>query len=293
MSLATLSEVLAPRGEYRAVGAFSTYDLHTAQGVIQGAERVNLPVIAMLGAPVLARPGNEYIGEILVNLARRSSVPVVVFLDHARDFATCLRAIRIGFSAVMIDGSHLPLAENIALTAKVVEAARCCGVSVEGELGALAGTEDGEEVRTSKMTNPQDVQQFVAATGVDALAVSIGNAHGFYKGEPQLNFAVLGEIERLTGVPLVLHGGTGLAAEQFARAIKHGIKKINIGTEVKKAYIDAFISTHALNPQAYDLIGIPQAGKAAVADLVAERLTFFARGWQEIVDPQSSMQARR
>ncbi|GAB6181373.1 class II fructose-1,6-bisphosphate aldolase [Desulfotomaculum defluvii] len=284
MALATLKDVLAKREDARAVGAFSTYDLFSAQGVIQGAEKENLPVIVMMGAPVLAKPGNEYIAKNLVSLAEEAKVPVVVFLDHAKDYATCLKAMKLGFSAVMIDGSHFSLEENIHLTAKVVETAQHLGISVEGELGALAGLEDGEEVKNSKMTDPTKVRQFVENTGIDALAVSIGNAHGLYKGEPNLNFDTLRQCEQASPIPLVLHGGTGLTQEQFALAVQCGIKKINIGTEIKKSYIEAFVATQGQNPAAYDLIGIPQACKEAVSGVAAEKLRFFAADWAKFIN---------
>ena len=283
MPLATLREVLAEKEQNAAVGAFSTYDLYTAQGIIRGAEQANLPVIAMVGAPVLAKPGNEDIAKILINLAEKAKVPVVVFLDHAKDFAACLKAMRLGFSSVMIDGSHLSFEENISLTAKVREAAHHLGVSVEAELGALAGVEDGEETKNCKMTDPEKVTDFLEATGVDALAVSIGNAHGLYKGEPNLNFDVLRQCKKNSTVPLVLHGGTGLTPKQFALAVEHGIKKINIGTEVKKAYIENFIAKHQESPESYDMVGIPQTCKEAVANLVADKLNFFNSGWRELL----------
>ncbi len=283
MPLVTLREVLAEKEQNAAVGAFSTYDLYTAQGIVWGAEQANLPVIAMVGAPVLAKPGNEDIVKILVDLAEQAKVPVVVFLDHAKDFATCLKAMKLGFSSVMIDGSHLSFEENIALTSKVREAAQHLGVSVEAELGALAGVEDGEETKNCKMTDPEKVTDFLEATGVDALAVSIGNAHGLYKGEPNLNFDVLRQCKQKSSVPLVLHGGTGLTPRQFALAVEYGIEKINIGTEVKKAYIESFISKHHENPDSYDMVGIPQTCKEAVANLVADKLSFFNSGWRELL----------
>ncbi|MBP2641509.1 MAG: iolJ [Firmicutes bacterium] len=278
MALVNLQEILKKHDG--AVGAFSTYDLFTVQGVIQGAEEAGLPVIAMIGAPVLNQPGNDYIGEILVDLARRASVPVCIFLDHAKDYATCMKAIRLGFSTVMIDGSHLSIEENIAITNKVTEAAHSLGVSVEAEVGALAGLEDGEEVKAAKMTNPQHVAQFLAATSVDGLAVSIGNAHGLYKGKPNLNFDLLQEIAKNCEIPLILHGGTGLSREQFAKGISLGIKKINIGTEVKKVYMETFITTHEKNVSAWDMIAVPQACKNAVAAMVKRELEFFAAGWK-------------
>ena len=280
MALVTLREILQKHDG--AVGAFSTYDLYTALGIIQGAEKADLPVIAMLGAPVISKPGNEYIGELLVTMAHRASVPVCVFLDHAKDFATCMKAIKLGFSAVMIDGSHLSLEENIEITNKVAEAAHSVGVSVEAEVGALAGLEDGEEVKAAKMTNPEHVSRFLAATQVDALAVSIGNAHGLYKGEPKLDFDLLKKLGGICNVPLVLHGGTGLTLEQFANGVQLGIKKINIGTEVKKTYMEAFIKTHEKNVDAWDMVGVPQACKNEVAAVVQQNLEFFAFKWKDL-----------
>lgn len=280
MPLVSLKEVL--QVHEGAVGAFSTYDLFTAQSIIQGAEELNLPVIAMIGSPVLNQPGNDEVGRIMVELAKKAASPVCVFLDHSKDLDTCLKAIDLGFSAVMIDGSHLSLDENIAITNKICKAAKKAGVSVEAELGALAGIEDGEEVKAAKMTNPEHVRVFLNETDVDALAVSIGNAHGLYKGEPHLNFELLQAIAEIAKVPLVLHGGTGLTSWQFAKGVELGIKKINIGTEVKKTFIETFIAKHEENPGAYDLVGIPQACKKAVKDMVKVNLEFFARGWKNI-----------
>ncbi|SDE66441.1 class II fructose-bisphosphate aldolase [Sporomusa acidovorans] len=281
MSIATLREVLKTGHDRGAIGAFSTYDLFTAQGIMNGAEKAGLPVIAMIGAPVLNKQGNEEIGRLMVRLADKAKVPVVVFLDHAKDFESCMKAIRLGFSAVMIDGSHLSFDENVQLTKKVVTVAKAVGVSVEGEIGALAGVEDGEGVVSSKMTNPDDVPRFADLTGVDALAISIGNAHGLYKGKPNLNFGILEKSAKLTQTPLVLHGGTGIEKKQFARAIDLGIKKVNIGTEVKCAFMDTFTKLHSENKEAYDLVGIPQAIKQAVAEVAEKDLKFFAEQWRE------------
>jgi fructose-bisphosphate aldolase class II len=132
------------------------------------------------------------------------------------------------------------------------------------------------------MTEPNDVSRFLCATDVDGLAVSIGNVHGLYKGEPKLDFDRLARIAGQCDVPLILHGGTGIPHEQFARGIELGIKKVNLGTEIKKTFIEAFIATHQQNVDAWDLIGIPQAGKQAVAELVQTELEFFANGWKSM-----------
>ena len=201
MALVTLKELLGNIKDKGAVGAFSTYDLFTAQGIIAGAEKVNMPVILMIGSGPLSKSGN---------------------------FELCMKAIQLGFSSVMIDGSHLPFEENVALTKKVVEAAHAVGVSVEAELGALAGIEDGESVANAKVTDPKDAAKFVELTNVDAMALSIGNAHGLYKGVPNLHYDVLEETAKLIDTPLVLHGGTGLSKEQFAKCIDLGVKKLNV-----------------------------------------------------------------
>ena len=281
MSIITLKENLAlvPQG---AVGAFSTFDLFTAQGIIMGAERANRPVIMMIGARVLNRPGNEEIGSVMVKLAKEAKVPVTVFLDHAPDFESCMKAIRLGFSTVMIDGSALPLAENISLVRQVTEAAHAAGVSVEAELGALSGIEDGAEGKLM-LTDPKEVPGFVEATGIDALAISIGNAHGLYHGIPELHFEVLEESRKLTQIPLVLHGGTGLSREQFAMAVSRSMRKVNIGTEIKRAFMDKFTEMHLAAKDSYDLPGVLQEAKAAVASVVAEDLEFFAEGWRKLV----------
>ena len=279
MALVSLKEILSLQ-EKGAVGAFSTYDLFSAQGIIAGAEKVNMPVILMIGSAVLSKPGNEEIGALMVKLAKEAKVPAAVFLDHSKTFELCMKAIQIGFSAVMIDGSYLSFDENVALTKKVVEAAHAVGVSVEAEIGALAGIEDGEAVADAKVTDPKDAAEFASLTNVDALALSIGNAHGLYKGVPHLHYEVLEGTAKLIDTPLVLHGGTGLSKEQFAKCIDLGVKKVNIGTEIKRSFMDTFTKVHMENVEAYDFIGAPQQAKAAVAKTVEENLKFFAQDWK-------------
>ncbi|MDM8143084.1 class II fructose-bisphosphate aldolase [Megamonas hypermegale] len=279
MALVSLKEILSLQ-EKGAVGAFSTYDLFSAQGIIAGAEKANMPVILMIGSAVLSKPGNEEIGALMVKLAKEAKVPAAVFLDHSKTFELCMKAIQIGFSAVMIDGSYLPFDENVALTKKVVEAAHAVGVSVEAEIGALAGIEDGEAVADAKVTDPKDAAEFARLTNVDALALSIGNAHGLYKGVPHLHYEVLEGTAKLIDTPLVLHGGTGLSKEQFAKCIDLGVKKVNIGTEIKRSFMDTFTKVHMENVEAYDFIGAPQQAKAAVAKTVEENLKFFAQDWK-------------
>ncbi|MCG8481788.1 MAG: class II fructose-bisphosphate aldolase, partial [Clostridia bacterium] len=250
MSLVSLKEIMTKHDG--AVGAFSTYDMFTAQGIIKGAEEANLPVILMIGEVPLLAEGNLEVARVMIKLAKEAKVDACVFLDHSRNIETCKMAVDMGFSAVMIDASHADLEENISLTNMVTEYAKKAGVSVEAELGALAGIEDGVEVKDSKMTTVSQVKGFLDRTDVDALAVSIGNAHGLYKGIPNLNFKRLEEIKEVSkDKPLVLHGGTGITDEQFAKGISMGIKKVNIGTEVKRQYMDGFVRHHAAKGDAY------------------------------------------
>ena len=279
MALVTLKELLGNIKDKGAVGAFSTYDLFTAQGIIAGAEKVNMPVILMIGSGPLSKPGNFEVGKLMVKLAQEAKVPAAVFLDHSKSFELCMKAIQLGFSSVMIDGSHLPFEENVALTKKVVEAAHAVGVSVEAELGALAGIEDGESVANAKVTDPKDAAKFVELTNVDAMALSIGNAHGLYKGVPNLHYDVLEETAKLIDTPLVLHGGTGIPADMIKKAITLGVSKINVNTECQlyfqeatRKYIEA---GKDLEGKGYDPRKLLAPGAEAIKQCVKDRMEVF------------------
>ena len=175
-------------------------------------------------------------------------------------------------------GTHVD--DGNMVIANLLNAAHAVGVSVEAELGALAGIEDGESVANAKVTDPKDAAKFVELTNVDAMALSIGNAHGLYKGVPNLHYDVLEETAKLIDTPLVLHGGTGLSKEQFAKCIDLGVKKVNIGTEIKRSFMDTFTNLHLQDKEAYDFVNIPQKAKEAVANTVEQNLRFFAEGWK-------------
>ncbi|MDO9574669.1 MAG: ketose-bisphosphate aldolase, partial [Candidatus Contubernalis sp.] len=198
--LITLKEMLgeAQKNGY-AVGAFNTNNMEIVQAIVESAEEERSPVILQASQGGLKYAGIEYIAAMVKAAAEKATVPVALHLDHGTSFAQIMLCIRHGFSSVMIDGSKLPLEENIALTAKVVEAASAVGVSVEGELGKIGGTEDDISVdeKDALFTNPKEAQQFVQETGVDALAIAIGTAHGPYKGVPELDFDRLEEIKKI------------------------------------------------------------------------------------------------
>lgn len=239
MALVGLKEILkgAVEGRY-AVGAFDATDHLFAESIILAAEETNTPVILMVGdfpAPV----DYEQFYPYLVDRISRAKVPVCLHFDHGASFEACALAIRRGCSSVMIDGSALSFEENVALTKKVVEMAHACGVDVEGEIGAVGRNESLEgENAVSLYTEPEDVKEFVRLTGVDALAVSIGTVHGVYKKAPKMDFERLAKIRELTDIPLVMHGGSGLSEEDFHKAVKNGMNKINAFTNLSIAVAD-------------------------------------------------------
>ncbi len=216
--------------------------------------------------------------------AARHDIPVVLNLDHGLHFESVVRALRLGFSSVMFDGSTLSYEENIRQTKEVVKMCHAVGVSVEAELGAVGGDEGGAlygEADSAKFTDPAIAREFVDSTGIDALAVAIGNAHGKYKGEPKLDFERLSAISQQTGIPLVLHGGSGISDADFRRAISLGIHKINFYTGMSQAALGAVEQRMAERKPMYDefaelLLGIEEA----ITDVVAEQMRTFGSAGQ-------------
>ena len=219
----------AEKGNY-AVGTFSVANMDMVLGVIRAAEELNAPIILQIAEVRLKQSPLELIGPLMVAAAKEAKVPVAVHFDHGKTFEKISQALDIGFTSVMYDGSHLPLDENIAETNRVIEKARQYSAAVEAEIGCVGGSEDGSEDIAINCTKPEDAVRFENETGVDALAIAIGNAHGNYKSTPLLRFDILEEVDRITKTPLVLHGGTGISPDDFVRCSKTGIRKINIAT---------------------------------------------------------------
>ena len=251
----------AEQGNY-AVGSFSVANMEMVLGVIKAAEELKAPIILQIAEVRLKQSPLELIGPLMVAAAKEAKVPVAVHFDHGKTFEKISQALDIGFTSVMFDGSHLPLDENIAETNRVIAKARKYGAAVEAEIGCVGGSEDGSEDIAINCTNPADAVRFENETGVDALAIAIGNAHGNYKSTPKLRFDILEEVDRITKTPLVLHGGTGITPDDFVRCSKTGIKKINIATAtfdkveqtVRSAYENGAISGY------YDLQGAEVEG---------------------------------
>lgn len=251
----------AQKGNY-AVGSFSVANMEMVLGVIKAAEELNAPIILQIAEVRLKQSPLEIIGPLMVATAKNAKVPVAVHFDHGKTIEKITQALDIGFTSVMFDGSHLPLDENIEFTKKIIEIARKYDASVEAEIGCVGGSEDGSEDIAINCTKPEDAVKFENETGVDALAIAIGNAHGNYKSTPKLRFDILSEVEHKTHTPLVLHGGTGISPDDFIRCSKTGIKKINIATatfdrveqSVRNAYESGSINGY------YDLQGAEVEG---------------------------------
>lgn len=251
----------AQKGNY-AVGSFSVANMEMVLGVIKAAEELNAPIILQIAEVRLKQSPLEIIGPLMVAAAKNAKVPVAVHFDHGKTIEKITQALDIGFTSVMFDGSHLPLDENIEFTKKIIEIARKYGASVEAEIGCVGGSEDGSEDIAINCTKPEDAVKFENETGIDALAIAIGNAHGNYKSTPKLRFDILSEVEQKTHTPLVLHGGTGISPDDFVRCSKTGIKKINIATatfdrveqSVRSAYENGSINGY------YDLQGAEVEG---------------------------------
>ena len=230
--LVGLKDVIAEgRRQNIAVGSFNTPNLECLLAVLDAAETLNVPVIIAHAQCHESVSHLDKIGPVMVELAKRSSVKVCVHLDHGEDFEYCKRAIDLGFTSVMIDYSTLPYEQNVIGTKEVVDYAHAHGVDVEAELGALPQREGGGE---SAVTNPADlytrpalVPEFLASTGIDALAIAFGTAHGIYKTKPVLNMEIITQVRKYTDLPLVMHGGSGISHEEYREVIARGINKIN------------------------------------------------------------------
>jgi fructose-bisphosphate aldolase, class II len=254
MTVATLKDVLVPAvaGHY-AVAGLVVLGWEDARAFVEAAEEVGLPVILQAGPGCRKHTPVSVLGTMFRHLAEQARVPIVCHIDHARSIDECKEGIEHGFSSVMIDGSMLPPAENIALTAKVVGIARQAGVSVEGEVG-FVGYSGGAQ---SFHTDPHEAAQFERETGVDALAISVGNVHLQTEKHAEIDMVALRAVEEVTTVPLVLHGGSGIpSATRRLLASTSRVKKFNIGTELRSAFGQALRSILADQPDAFDRIAI-------------------------------------
>jgi len=238
LPLATLEDVLqdAAAGGY-AVGAFNANNLEYVQAIVAAAEDERAPVVVQASQGAIRHAGLEYIARIVRLAAERADVPVVLHLDHGRDLTLLKRCLGVGFTSVMFDGSHLPLEENIRLTAEVVRWARRVGISVEGELGQVPRSSyTSLNELAGLLTDPDEAARFVTETGVNALAVSVGSVHQMTRQQAVLDVRRVRAIREATGVPLVLHGSSGVTDESLQAVIREGIRKVNFATALNQAF---------------------------------------------------------
>lgn len=276
--LVSMRELLADaeKNNY-AVGGFNCPTLENVYGVMQAAEKEQVPVILSFPQVHEKTVPLKVIGPILLQAARDAKVPVCVHLDHGSTVAYVEEALQLGFNSVMYDGSKLSLAENIRNTQAVVKLARKYQADVEAELGGIAGDEAGISSgdTESKLTDIYEAVEFVQATGVNSLAASIGTAHGFYTEAPKIDFRRIEEIHRKTGLPLVMHGGSGVSDEDYHKAINLGIRKVNYYSYMAKAGVEGVKALLAeKNVKYFHELAI--AAKDAMAGDVAKALRLFA-----------------
>jgi len=277
--LTNLSGILKEAYENKyAVGSFNGYNYETFKGIIDAGVETNTPIIVAFGAKYLKNMSLDTAYAIVRSLAEDIPIPVCLHLDHCSDLDIIYRAIKAGFGSVMYDGSALPFEENLKNTKLVCEIAHACNVSVEAELGSLAAGErshEGKETDVEAYTDPDAAKEFVEETKVDALAVSIGTVHGFYRGTPNIRIDLLKSINEKLSIPLVLHGGSGTPEEDILNCIANGIAKINVNTEISAYTVEK--STELLSKEQPHLSVLAISQTEYIKEIVKKYIAFFRR----------------
>lgn len=273
MPLVTSKQMLldAQQGQY-AVGAFNVENMEMVMAVIEAAEAMQAPVILQTTPSTVTYAGLKLYYANVKAAAERAAVPVALHLDHGSSFELAMQALREGYTSIMIDGSHQPLQENAALSKAVVAACRPSLVPVEAELGRVGGKEDDLEGGDGGLTSPEEAEWFVAETGIDFLAVSIGTAHGVYSGVPNIRVDILKEIKKRVSIPLVLHGTSGVADETVRACIKEGICKVNYATDLRIAFSEGVKAVLQENPAVIDPKVYGKSGKESVKRYVMDKI---------------------
>lgn len=278
MPLVNIKPVLAEaKARGYAVAAFNPVDYASMKAMVKAAEELNAPVIIQSSAKTIKYYGHQAIYGWMQEIAGNSPVPVVLHLDHGKDLEMIKKCIDMGWTSVMIDGSHLPFEQNLAETRKVVDWATAARIGVEAEIGQILGVEDDMVVseEESIYTDPNEAEKFCRELDLSAFAAAIGTAHGYYKGEPKVQFGLIEEINKRTKVPMALHGGTGLSDEIIQRCIKLGCAKINISTNLKHVFIDSFVDYHREKPKDYEPLRVLEAQYTALKQLFKEKIAQF------------------
>ena len=279
MAVTDLKKMLtsARDGGY-AVGAFNVENMEFVQAVIRAAEEERAPVIVQTSVNTLRYASPAMFFAMVDTMAAECGVPVAIHLDHGERREDIMACVRSGYRSVMFDGSLLPYAENVEETRQIVEICKALGVSVEAELGAIAGKKNAPAHSKLLYTHPETAADFIERTGADALAVAIGTAHGIYKDTPKLDYERLDDIRRAVDTPLVLHGASGLSDEQTRECVRRGITKVNIATELRIAWTETIRREQAADPAVFDPKKAAGKARDAVKEIVKEKIRVLGGG---------------
>ncbi|MEO1656692.1 MAG: class II fructose-bisphosphate aldolase [Pseudomonadota bacterium] len=269
-----LSEALA--GQY-AVAAFNPVDFNSMRAMVDAAVEADSPVIIQTSAKTIRFYGHDLLVSWMRHLAGDVAVPVVLHLDHGKDLSMIKTCIDMGWTSVMIDASDKPYTENLSITRQVNDWANEAGIGIEAEIGEIGGVEEDIVVsmEDAGLTDPAEAEDFCSKLELAAFAGAIGTAHGYYKGEPNVRFDLIEDINRRTGVPMALHGGTGLSDETFQRAIALGCAKINISTALKHVFVDSFVDHKQAHKDDYEPLCYIEAQHSALKSLFISKLEQF------------------
>lgn len=281
MALVKMKDLLRrAEGKNIGCGAFSVGNMEMVRGAIRAAEELDTPIILQIAEVRLKNSPLHLMGPMMVQAAKEAKVDVAVHLDHGLTFETVDKALELGFTSVMLDASTLPFEENIARVKAVVEKARKYGATVEAELGLVGGSEDGSCDHGIRCTDPDDAVVYARETGIDALAVAIGNAHGNYPVAPTLAFDVLEKIHEKVDIPLVLHGGSGITDKDFQRAISLGIRKVNIATASFNS-LTAHVEKYMESTDKHNFFDLNEAMVQGTYENVKRHILVFNEPYQE------------
>lgn len=273
MFINVAEELIKAREQGYAIGAFNTSNLEVTKAISLAAKNTNSVVIIQTTPSAIKYAGLSQIFSIVKNEIESQNIKAAIHLDHGKDFETVREAIDIGYKSVMIDGSSLPFSENVMLTKRVVEYAHPKNVAVEGEIGLLGRAEGGQAQDSQILSSPEQTKQFVELTGIDSVAVSIGNEHGAPAGE-MINLDLLKEIANIIKIPLVLHGSSGLSDSDVAGAIRCGVAKINVDTLIRRAFINGMKDFPS---EVKDYRDILEVGMKNIDEVVEDRIKLFKK----------------
>jgi len=265
--------------QHYAVGAFNVLSVENVIGAIQAAEELNSPIILQLAEVQFPTAPIEYMSPLLIAAAKSAKVPVAVHLDHGGSYEVCLLAAKLGFTGVMFDGSHHPFEENIRESKRVAQMAREFGIGIEAELGMVGNTGegpsegDGDASTADVFTDVEESAEFVTRTGIDALAIAIGNLHGKYAATPKLNIERMMQISERNNLPLVLHGGSGTSEADFKSCVRNGICKVNVATAIQLRVLSAVEAYLKSSSVSYE--GMKSVTIAATKEVVMEHIMLF------------------